>query len=320
MGPVIIPRMRNVHRKTLRHSSRLRFSIGILVIAVGFCPLQAQSPRPPAIQNHEGLRLLVSPENTDPTLRVILPGRPDTDNAIEVIFPEHVTVRKRGQNEGEHLYLWRPGHQDQPPNWRRDGQSLQYERDLGDIHFLARATLEQDGVLFHYEFENRSIVDFEMVYAVTDPRLTSIFHDVRLERTYVHHKHGFDLLAAETPSRLNMPMSAWLPARYLVSFTWPVPAKKVDHRDDGITYYNKSQPVDEPMIATVSNDGKWIVASFTRTTGNVWSNPELTCQHVDPASPLAPSGRAVLEVKMLVFQGSLDQALEKVKSQRDSLK
>src|SRR5437016_9022509 len=25
-------------------------------------------------------------------------------------------------------------------------------------------------------------------------------------------------------------------------------------------------------------------SSFARTTGNVWSNPELTCQHVDPES------------------------------------
>lgn len=280
----------------------------------------AQTKLPPALQNGEGLRLLVSPENADPTLRIVLPGRPDSDHAIEVIFPEHVTVRKKGQKEVEHLYLYREGHQDRAPAWHRIGQALQYERDLGDIHFLARATLEDDGVLFHYEFLNRSSAEYEMVYSVTDPRLTSIFHDVRLERTYVHHQDGFELLASETPGRLTMPLSAWLPARYMASYTWPVPPKKVDRREDGITYYNKSRPVDEPMIATVSTDGKWIVASFSRTSGNVWSNPELTCQHVDPEAPLAPSGRAVLEVKMLVIHGSLDQVLEKVKDQRNSLK
>jgi hypothetical protein len=74
------------------------------------------------------------------------------------------------------------------------------------------------------------------------------------------------------------------------------------------------------MIATLSEDGKWVVASFTRTTGNVWSNPELTCQHVDPVTPLAPGERAVLEVKILVFQGTLDEALKKAIAQRDSLK
>ena len=35
-------------------------------------------------------------------------------------------------------------------------------------------------------------------------RLRSIFHDVRLERTYVHHAYGFDLLASETPRRLTI--------------------------------------------------------------------------------------------------------------------
>ena len=69
---------------------------------------------------------------------------------------------------------------------------------------LARATLEEDGVRFHYAFHNGSAVTYDMIYAVTDPRLTGMFHDVRLERTYVHHADGFALLAADTPSRLTM--------------------------------------------------------------------------------------------------------------------
>jgi len=184
----------------------------------------------------------------------------------------------------------------------------------------ATATLEEDGVRFRYQFDNRSKVAYEMIYAPTDPRLTSIFHDVRLERTYVHHKDGFDLLASETPSRLTMPLNQWLPARYLASYTWPIPAKKVEKRDDGITYYNKSRAVDEPLVATRSSDNKWVVASFTRTTGNVWSNPELTCQHVDPEISLAVGASAAMETKILVFQGSLNDVLKKVDAQRQSLK
>jgi len=81
---------------------------------------------------------------------------------------------------------------------------LQYEKDFqGGLHMLARATLEDDGVRFRYEFVNRSEISYEMIYAPTDPRLTSIFHDVRLERTYVHHKDGFDLLASETPGQVD---------------------------------------------------------------------------------------------------------------------
>jgi len=200
------------------------------------------------------------------------------------------------------------------------GNSLEYDRELpGPLHFVARATLDSDGVRFRYLFQNRSAAAYDMVYAVTDPRLTSMFHDERLERTYVHFATGLALLAAGTPARLTLPLQQWLPARYLASFTWPVPATLVERRGDGITYYNTARRVDEPFIATVSSDGAWVVASFTRTTGNVWTNPELTCQHVDPQTSLAPGATAVTEVKILVLHGSLESAFQSMLRQRDSL-
>jgi hypothetical protein len=146
-----------------------------------------------------------------------------------------------------------------------------------------------------------------------------MFHDVRLERTYVHRSDGFDLLAAGTPNRLTLPLDQWLPSRYLASFTWPVPAERIERRD-GVTYYNASRAVDEPFIATLSTDRKWVVASFAREVGNVWTNPELTCQHVDPQTSLAPGQQAILEVKILILHGSLDDALQRAVQQRNSLK
>ena len=282
-------------------------------------PFPAQSDA--TVQNSNGLQLIVVAENAQPTLRIVLPGRASSDRSIEVLFPEHVTAIKQGSNVVEHLYMFRPGPQGEPVKWRRAGRSLEYQRDLtGGVHLLARATLEDDGVRFLYQFTNRSAVAYDMIYAVTDPRLTSIFHDVRLERTYVHHKNGFDLLASETPSRLTIPLGEWLPARYLVSFTWPVPEERVEHRSDRITYYNKSRAVDVPFIATFSLDRRWLVASFSREPGNVWSNPELTCQHVDPQMSLQPGQQAGREVKILIVPGSLDDALRRAISQRDALK
>ena len=63
-----------------------------------------------------------------------------------------------------------------------------------------------------------------------------------------------------------------------------------------------------------------MVASFTRETGNVWSNPELTCQHVDPQTSLLSGQDATLEVKILVLRGSLNSVLEKATLQRNFLK
>jgi hypothetical protein len=52
---------------------------------------------------------------------------------------------------------------------------------------------------------------------------------------------------------------------------------------------------------------------------NVWSNPELTCQHVDQQIPLAPAATRAMETKILVFQGSLDDVLQRLNAQRQTL-
>jgi hypothetical protein len=302
---------------TARHS---RHACTLCILAAICLAVTCRGQASFIVQNAAGVRLSVAEENTQPALRVTVPGPSPAECTFEILFPEHVTGKPQDRAEGEHLYMFRPGKSGERPAWRQNGNSLEYERDFKGVHFLARATLENDGLRIHYEFVNRSPVNYAMIYAVTDPRMTGIFHDVRLERTYVHHKEGFDLLASETPERLTMPLNRWLPARYLASFTWPVVPQRMEREDDGIARYNKSRAVDQPLIATLSSDRKWVVASLTRTTGNVWSNPELTCQHVDPQAPLPPGQTATLEVKILIFRGSLEQVLQKVVAQRNTLK
>src|SRR5439155_20568765 len=175
-----------MRRARMQHN-RVRRSL-IFGFVVGFFGgLAAHAATRFRVQVTSGLQLAVANNNTDPTLHIILPGHPDDDRTIEILFPEHVTVRKQGQTATTHLYLFRPGLHGPQPGWRQMGQSLEYEKNLpGGPHMLARATLEDDGVRFHYEFVNRSKTAYELIYAPTDPRLTSIFHDLRLELTYVH--------------------------------------------------------------------------------------------------------------------------------------
>lgn len=294
---------------------RLLGAVPVLAI-LGMSSLGAQAPV--VVDHKNGLHLMVDGHNTLPTLRLVLPDQP-TSQGILIIFPEHVTVREHGKGEAVHLYLWRPGQLGNRPGWRQVDQALEYEMEVkSKVNMLARATLESDGVRYHYEFTNRSDVDYDMVQAVTDPRLfQSIFRDVRLERTYVHRKDGFELLASDMPARLTMPLNQWLPCRYLDSYSWPVPPpeKRVVKRE-AITYYNASRPVDEPFIATISEDGKWIAAAWNPDAGNVWTNPELTCQHADSETPLRAGGTASLEVKTFVFWGTLEQLLAKVRQGR----
>ena len=299
--------------------SRLVALSSLLIGAIaGGRSIRAQTP---LIANPGGLQLLALATASEPTVRIVIPGQPTSDRSIEVRVPEHVTAVRHGTTTAEQLFLPGAGATGSAVSWRASGRALEYERALpGSIHFVARAILENDGVRFQYELTNGSPAAYDMITAVTDPRLTGIFHDARLERTYVHHTAGLDLLASEVPTRLTLPMDRWLPARVLASFTWPVAPQRVEKRADGITYYNKARPVDVPLLLTRSSDGAWIVASFAKAPGNVWSNPELTCQHVDPQAPLAPQQRLVLEVKMIVMRGSLDDAFAAASGQWTAMK
>lgn len=144
----------------------LKRSFGIivlisLIVAVSGCRnafLQAApAPPPGSIRNGTGLQLMVAEENNFPTLRIILPGHRTSDRAIEVVFPEHVTVRPHGSTDGHQIYLYQPGLSGERPLWRQSKRSLDYEKNLpGPVHMLARATLEEDGVRFYFRLRNQS--------------------------------------------------------------------------------------------------------------------------------------------------------------------
>jgi hypothetical protein len=207
------------------------------------------------------------------------------------------------------------------PAWRVDGNTIIYETELNNnVKMVARTQLDADGVSYSYSFTNHSTISYENLQAVTCVKLYSVFSDTLLERTYVHHSNGFDLLASETPERLTMPLQKWLPCRYLVSYTWPVAPVRIEKKEDSITRYNKSRRADKPFIATFSHDKKWIAATYTRETGNLWTNPERSCQHADPSISLKPGETKSMQLKTFIFKGTLDELLPLIVNQQSKNK
>ena len=294
-------------------------TLSTLLLASSFLPLAAHC-QAPEVRNPAGIRMTIDTSAKDPALSVTVPDGPPGDRSFKILLPEHVTVRPHGQTEASHLYIYAQDPASKAPKWKQSGNALEYDTDFGQIHFAARATLVEDGILFHYDFVNSGTTDYDMATAITDPRFHAVFYDPRLERTYVHHKDGFVLLASHTPERLTLPLTEWFPVRYLASYTAPIPGDLVRKPGDGITYRYSPDRVDAPIIATLSKDGTWVAASFSRDPGNVWTNPELTCQHVDPQVPLPHGAHAQYEVKILLFKGTLQDALRKMSSQVNQLK
>jgi hypothetical protein len=261
-----------------------------------------------------GLRLIAINKNF-PLLKVLLPGQPASERGIEIEFPEHVTGLNERTHAVEHLYLttYGDGNKRTLPVWKAEGNALIYETTFnGNFKMIARAELDSNGISYSYQLVNNSATVYTNLQAVTCVKLYSAFSDTLLVRTYVHHSNGFDLLASETPDRLTMPLSQWLPCRYLVSYTWPIAFKRIEKDEDGITRYNKSRKVDKPFIATLSHDKKWIAATYTSATGNLWTNPERSCQHADPYVSLKPGETGRLQLETFVFKGTLNQLLLKV--------
>ena len=263
------------------------------------------------ISQPTGLRVMVV--KTDlPLLKILLPGQSFSERGIEIEFPEHVTGLNEKTNKVEHLYLVTSRNNKRTlPIWRIEGNSLIYETAFNNnIRMIATARLESDGLRYTYKFINNSTVSYSNLQAVTCVKLYSAFSDTLLERTYVHHSNGFELLASETPQRLTMPLNKWIPCRYLVSYNWPVPSKRIEKDEDFITRYYKSRKADQPFIATISHDKNWIAATYTKETGNLWTNPERSCQHADPAITLKAGDTNTLELKTYILKGNLEQLLK----------
>ena len=264
------------------------------------------------VNNESGLRLIVI-DKKFPLLKILIPGQAAGERGIEVEFPEHVTGVNTQTRNVERFYLITAGNRYKRslPVWKATDTSLIYECEFNNnIKLSAEARLSHDGVAYTYHITNNSTITYENMQAPTCVKLYSSFSDTLLERTYVHHADGFDLLASETPERLTMGIGKWLPCRYLVPYTWPVNISRVEKGEDGITRYHKSRKVDRSIIATVSHDQQWVAATYTNETGNVWTNPERTCHHVDPVTTVRPGQMARLWLKTVIIKGSLDELEE----------
>src|SRR5438067_8224498 len=139
----------------------------LLVLLPSLCIPFAATSQTFDVHNSSGLRMSVDTDDRNPALIIMVPDGPEGVRSSKILFPEHVTVRAHGQKEQEHLYIFRGGTQGYLPDWKQTDNALEYSRDFGQIHLVARATLKEDGIVFHYEFTNHSGIDYDMVTAIT---------------------------------------------------------------------------------------------------------------------------------------------------------
>ncbi len=179
----------------------------------------------------------------------------------------------------------------------------------------AKAVLEAGAVAISYEVNSGTGRRLAAVAAPTCVKLYRPFTDVFLDRTYVHHRDGLELIASETPGRLRKNAEEWLPCRYIAQ-VGKNDAKGAyrEERVDGITRYFKSKAADAAFLATESTPAGWTAATFAHNCDSVFTNPARTCHHADPMAKDVAGGRASLRLQVYFIKGSAGDAWRRASS------
>lgn len=307
---------------TLKTTRREAFALSVGALASA-ARTQAHAPDL-FLRNRAGIAVRPIGDPNRPTLGLSLPETPGA-NAAVIELPEHAW--HRAERGGDPVWFYKMYTDDVRLKgqvaWRRDGGSLRYSmRTPSGFTLAGTVTLQPDGLLLGYEFGNPGAKAFVEVQAPTCIKLYRPFTDVFLERTFVHHAEGLNLLASETPERLTMNAEEWLPCRYIArcSSQTVVPAQRVERQADGITRYHKLRLADVPFVATVSSPRGWVAATHALATDSVWTNPARTCHHADSSAALPANSTARLALKFYVMRGGVDEVWRSVAAARKAAK
>jgi len=288
-----------------------RSVIGALICPFGMGQVR---DRESVVSASSGLRLERHGDPSRPALALFIPGQ-DAPAAI-IEMPEH-GWRKEGSSEDQ-LWFYKMYTSDESfrgkVQWSRDGDTLAYSMQTPSGFVLnSQASLETDGVSITYEVVSPSPRTLAIVMAPTCVKLYRPFTDVFLERTFVHHPSGLDLIASETPERLSMNAEEWLPIRYIVR-VGETAAGAVRRRErlEGITRYTKSRSADVAFIATESQPQGWIAATHGLGCPALFTNPARTCHHADPRVENVAGGKAQLRLKVYMVRGLLEEVWRRV--------
>jgi hypothetical protein len=299
-----------------------------VVLGMFGIPVAAFAKRAPStgngltLSNRRGIAIRPSPEQPDaPLLWVALPGKED-DRCAVIEMPEHSWGRPRGTTEQRWFYRMYSETRALRPTarWEKQGNTLSCSiTSPAAVRLKTAVSIDDDGISIQHRLENDADVDYEEVQAPSCIKLYRPFNDVFLERTYVHHSNGLELLASETPERLHRNAEEWLPVRYIVRSAPPAasPEMRVERQPDRIVRYTKLKLADAPFMATTSSPPGWVAASHTMKASSVFTNPARTCHHVDPSAELKPRGAAVLSLKLYLVRGTVEDAWRSVKKNRE---
>jgi hypothetical protein len=179
---------------------------------------------------------------------------------------------------------------------------------------------------YAYRVVNGSKRRLKNVQTVTCVRLRdhASLADVRLDRTYLHADGRFVPFAEGIVNRLDLAEREWRSFALRAELNRPPPVqpetaprnpRHTQKRGHKKTVFLARRP-DLPVIATLSTDRRWVVATWSPASAALWTNVNWTCHHSDPICrrTIEPGAVAELEGKIFVYPGTLEQLVEKIRA------
>jgi hypothetical protein len=253
-------------------------------------------------------------------------------------FPEVIQTKCCGSNEVLDLYrdgrnpVWPANLQCEPIKlpvvWQGNEKELFYEMKLDNNMVLhSRAKVVDNSIFLEFQLDNntnKDFVDIDIECCVQSQYVTDI-SDKHLERTMVLIDGTFRTFMDALPNFREFSDRSKI-IDFFHAYT------KKDHSPEltSENIFDKPHPgypddperklrwwivpldIDIPVIATLSKDSTWSVATSSGKGINVWHNPVLSCQHVDYSISECKGGKSIKrKITVDIITGGIDALTHK---------
>jgi len=220
-----------------------------------------------------------------------------------------------------------------PVQWQGDKKNLSYTMNFDNgMSLTSNAQVIGTDIVLTHKLHNGTSLDLKELKMWNCVQLTtaSNLHDPLMERTHVLVDNTFKLIRQLVPDFEPWPLSESAKPHFFRAFRkdghrWyedddnPHTSPHPGYPDDpskAITTWQVIPPIDTAIIATVSKDSNWGIATYSNDSENIFTNAVNTCHHADAAIDTCGAGdTATISNRVLLFEGDLSDIVPIITNQ-----
>jgi len=207
-----------------------------------------------------------------------------------------------------------------PVQWQGDEKMLSYTMDFDNgMSLTSSAQVIKTGIILTHKLRNNTSLNLKELKMWNCVQLTTApnLHDPLMERTHVLVDNKFKLIRQLVPKFKPWSLSESNLPHFFRAFTanehrWykeddnPHTSPHPGYPDDpskAITTWQVIPLINTAVLATVSKDTRWGIATYSSDSDSVFTNATNTCHHADAAINSCPAGKTMMiSNRILLFE------------------